>query len=357
MKLNLLKVSILLALGITGLDASATGLVAIPATGFTVPANTGTIGTSTGGSDSNPSPIASSYTSAYTLCNQTGNFGSAAAGSTSPTSSANNTCAVFPAGWTTAPVSGYTLVANTTTPIVLNDSVHTGGTNITVGTLYDYVWRNTAGNSCIYGARYQMANVIYNPAQPVASQGTFEIDDLARGGFAALNGTSAVNAGYYFNPATNNGSLEVDFRVGRAYTAVQHRADPLATNTWNNPALGYVNLPNITPAPPSGTAINGQATAWAAGMSGATASQQTADVRPNWVDFTTDVNYADVGCSVGGKCGKANSSMFYVQATCTTAAPTQVAGVIRVRQTGQETSELVEIALPGYAPAGGTAAY
>jgi hypothetical protein len=354
MKLNLLKVSILLALGITGLDASATGLVAIPATGFTVPANIGTIGTSTGGSDSAPTPIASAYTSAYTLCNQTGNFGSAVAGTTPPTTSANNTCAVFPTGVTVSPVSGYTKIASTTSNITINDTTHTGGTNITVGTITDTVWRNAAANNCIYGAYYQLNNNIYNPAQPAASQGTIEFDDLARGGFAALNGTSAVNAGYFYSTSTPVSS-EVDFRIGRTFTSVQHRADPQAVNA-SYPYSGYVNLPNVAGAPASNTPINGTATAWAAGMTAPTAAQQAAAISSNWVDFTTDVNNTDTGCTKGSnKCAKANSAVFYVQATCTSAAPTQIAGAIHLRQAGQETSELIDLALPGYVPAGGSA--
>lgn len=107
MRNAVLKLAVLGALGVVSVHATATGLVAIPTTGFSG--------------------------SAYTLCNTTGNFGSSIP--TAPTTGANNTCAVFPTNEATSPVAGYSLVASSNRPAVI------GG--ITVGTVADRVWRNT----------------------------------------------------------------------------------------------------------------------------------------------------------------------------------------------------------------------
>lgn len=82
--------------------AMALGYENMPATGFAV----------TGG------------TSAYRLCNITGNFGSD--DSIPPTTTANNTCAVF----SNPGVTGFTRVASTVRNIVVNN-VHTNNTNVT----------------------------------------------------------------------------------------------------------------------------------------------------------------------------------------------------------------------------------
>ena len=79
--------------------AGATGLVAIPATGFSA--------------------------SAYTLCNTTGNFGSGI--TIAPTTSANNTCAAFPTNEAVSPVSGYTLIASMSRNAIINAHKHGSG--------------------------------------------------------------------------------------------------------------------------------------------------------------------------------------------------------------------------------------
>src|SRR5450830_10272 len=244
-----INIAVLGALGVVSSPAMATGFVALPTAGFTV----------TGG------------TSAYTLCNQTGNFGSSASGSTAPTTSANNVCAVFPSNANTSPVSGYTLIASTTSNLNISDAAHTNNSTISVGTVKDYVWRNAAATSCIYGMRAQLTNVDYD--LNTAGVQTFEIDDFARAGFAARDGSNSINAGYYFT----NISDEVAFRIGRSFTSVQHRADP-SDSTGNSVATGYVALPLTASAPtppgiPGGT-INGLTTAWNSSMGTPTAAQQ-----------------------------------------------------------------------------------
>src|SRR4051812_15218093 len=80
-----LRLAVLGALSLLSVPAFATGLVSLPTAGFAVSANSDFSGSLAG-------------TTAWTLCNTTGNFGSDPAGYTAPTTGANNTCAVFPSG-------------------------------------------------------------------------------------------------------------------------------------------------------------------------------------------------------------------------------------------------------------------
>jgi hypothetical protein len=292
-----LKLAVLGAFSMLSAQAMATGFVNLPDTGFAV----------------------SGGTSAYTVCNGTGNFGST--DPVPPTLSANNTCAIFIANEGTAPLAGFSKIASATRPIVVNNS-YTNNTNVTIGQVKDEVWRNAAGTECIYGAKItETLYVDWNLT--VAGVQGFEINDFARAGFSGR----PVDVAYY---ATNNVD-DVVFRAGRAFTSVQHKADAV------NPALpaaGTLAQPLTASAPPLGTAIN---------------TDQAAAISTNWVDFTMDVNWADTD----GGFNKANkSSMMYVKSTCSSAAPVAVAGALRFRQTGQEIAPLVEISVTGYAPPG-----
>lgn len=121
-------------------------------------------------------------TSPYILCNPTGNFGS---GIPTQPSSITDACAVLPSSDTTVPDSTYTgasrfPVVNRTTSIVMNNS-YTNNTNITVGTLREYVWRKSTGGGnyeCIYGMKVTMQNADYN--LNAAGNQYFEINDMAR---------------------------------------------------------------------------------------------------------------------------------------------------------------------------------
>jgi hypothetical protein len=278
----------------------ATGLVVIPSTGFT--------------------------DSAYTLCNTTGNFGSSV--SAIPTTTTNNTCAVFPVNEATSPVAGYTLIASTVRNAVL------GG--VTVGTVSDRVWRNAAQTSCIFGARFSATNADWDPS----TSGTqyFEVNDIARGGF----GGASVNAGYFVQASS---ALPV-YRIGRTFTSVQHRAYGLGSPINTLPGTNYLALPTV-----GGTltlAINGETTSvWPAST---TAAKQSAAVNPNWVDFTLESVYSDND----GSGSSLVSSMVYVEAACDSSSVGGwvKSGAIRLRQTGQEGESLVEIPVDGYAPPG-----
>ena len=282
---------------------------------------------------------ASGASSAYVDCNTTGNFGSGT--STKPPTDA---CVVTQSG-TGAPDptgagSGFTLVTSggvKTRSIVVNNT-YTGGVNKTIGSVQDWLWRDSAGTSCIYGTKVTLtlsASSDYN-----AATGTqyFEVNDIARGGFLGKNLTVAYS--YPGSPS------EVVFRVGRAYTSVQHRA----TGYTSLPATGLGSTPSI----------NGL-DAW---PGTASSTQQLADWHGNWVNFTTDANARDDDGST-----TAASSWVYVKADSCPALnasgqPVDTADAIRLRQTFQEQStdgsnvadqRFIEISLPGFAPASSTA--
>lgn len=303
MKNVMINLAVIGAFGLS-MPVMATGLVAIPAAGFS--------GT------------------AYTLCNTTGNFGSSTP--TQPTTGANNACATFPANEATSPVSGYTLIAST------NRSAVIGG--VTVGTVSDRVWRNTAQTSCIFGARFTATNVDWD----AATTGTqyFEVNDIARGGF----GSASVNAGYYIQAA----NASPVYRIGRTFTSVQHRAYKYDTAA-NKLLLGtnYLDLPTANSV---NTALTGEATGIGPTVvASTTAATQDAVVNSNWIDFTIDVAYVD---DDGGS--NIVSAMTYVEAPCDSTAVSGwvKTGAIRLRQTGQENTTMQEISVDGYAPPGST---
>ncbi|WP_330111249.1 hypothetical protein [Methylophaga thalassica] len=308
MKNYKLKLAIASALGLTSYIASATGFVALPNTGFTV----------------------SGGTSAYTLCNTTGNFGSGVP--INPTTGANNTCAVFPANEFRSPgdAADYTgarqyPVASKTSPIVVNNTYTSGP--VTIGNYVDYVWRSNDDSECIYGVKVVLNSNDYNSA---AGTQNFEVNDVARGGWSGQD----VSAAYSTVPTI----ASPVYRIGLAYTAVQHRPgddDQPLTGLGSSPSINGLN-------------------SW---PGSASSTQQKADIDTNWVDFTTDANYLDDDGST-----TANSGMYYVKSdTCPATPYTQVDNAIRLRQTFQELAgdgstdnSFIEISLPGYAPSGAT---
>ncbi|WP_137718498.1 hypothetical protein [Methylobacillus flagellatus] len=310
MKQLTLKSAVIAALGLVSAQALATGLEPIPATGF---------------------PISGTVTTAYRLCNTTGNFGSSIP--TSPTAGANNDCAVFPANEVTTPVAGFTLVTSAVRGVTINNT-YTSFTNKNVGNVTEYVWRNAANTECIYGAKFTAINTDYNPVD--AGNQYFEVNDLARTGFGS---SGTVNAGYY-KQAANASPV---YRIGRTFTSVQHRAYKY-DNATNKalPGTNYVSLPGLG----SAVAINGENTPINATTIASTiAANQTADVDASWIDFTMDVGYVD---DDGGT--NAASSMTYVQAGCSASAPVATAGNIRLRQTAQEFANFIEASVSGFAP-------
>lgn len=309
MKYLTLKLAVIGTLGLVASPVMAGWLVGLPAAGYAV----------TGG------------TTAYALCNPTGNFGSGLAVKASP--GVNDACAVFPTSEAVPPDSTYptTPISIASRPVVMNNT-YTGGVNKTVGTVTEYVWRKAVGSTyeCIYGAK-----VVNNSTDYHTSPGNqyFEVNDIARAGFSGLN----IDVAYSTVPTVS----EPVYRVGRTYTAVQNRPQP-----------GYV----ARPLTGSSASING-VNAWPTPAGSPTAAQQTADLNSNWVNFTTDVNYFDDDGSTA-----AASGMVYVRSACSAAAPVAVAGAIRLRQTFQElagdgatNNNFIEVSVSGFVPPGGTA--
>ncbi len=278
MKKNNLRTAIICALLMPPVSASATGFVNLPATGTTI----------TGG------------TTAFTLCNTTGNFGSNPAGSTPPTftpgTGLNNTCAI-PVN--APPIAGYVQTANTISNIVLKNAF-TNNTAVTIGTLTDVVWRS--GTTCVYGAKIRLNNVDYDKRATSPGFQYFEVNDTLRAGFR----NKPVDIAYNFVNRSTTQSDEVLYRAGLTYTSVPH-------------PVGASNQPLTTTAP----------------------------ISTNWVSFTSDINYFDPDGS-----STRDSSWFFVKSTCTTAAPVKLANALELRQLGQEGQPIITIKVPAYAPVG-----
>lgn len=303
MRNAVLTFAVLGALSVVSMHATATGLVTIPSTGFSG--------------------------SAYTLCNTTGNFGSSTP--TQPTTSANNTCAVFPGSELSFP--GYTSVVATSRPAVIN--------GVTVGTVTDRIFRNSpTNNSCLFVTKFTAANVDWDPN--TAGTQYFEVNDIARGGF----GSASVNAGYY-SQATNASPV---YRIGRTFTSVQHRA--FKYDTAANKLLVGTNYLDLPTANSVNTALTGEATGIGPTVAASTTSAtQDAVVNSNWIDFTLDTSFQD---DDGGT--NVVSAVTYVEAPCdgTAVSGWVKTGAIRLRQTGQENTTMQEISIDGYAPPGAT---
>ena len=316
MKNLTLKTAVLGALSIVTAQAFATGLEPIPSTGF---------------------PTTGTVTTAYRLCNTTGNFGSSIP--SQPTTTSNNACAVFPANEATSPVAGYTLVTSAVRGVTISNT-YTNFTSIGVGNVTEYVWRDSATSTqCIYGAKFTALNVDYTPTD--ANTKYFEVNDILRGGFS---GSGTVNAGYFIQAA----NASPVYRIGRTYTSVQHRA--LKYDNATNKALVGTNYQDI-PSLGSTVSINGENTPITAGTTASTTSStQQADVDSNWIDFTIDSGYVD---DDGGS--NISTAVTYVQAGCSSAAPVAVANAIRIRQTAQEFANFVGGSVSGFAPPSATA--
>ncbi len=309
MRNAVLKLAVLGALGVVSVHAAATGFVAIPTTGFS--------GT------------------AYTLCNTTGNFGSSIP--VQPTTGANNTCAVFPTSELSYP--GYGVAAVTVSrPAVIN--------GVTVGTVTDRVFRNSAQTSCLFVTKFTANNNDWD--SNAAGTQYFEVNDIARGGFSGLS----VSAGYW-SQAANASPV---YRIGRTFTSVQHRA--LKYDTAANKLLDGINYLDLPTANSVNSAYSGEVAGIDATTTASTTSAtQDAVVNANWIDFTLDSGYQD---DDGGT--NAVSAVTYIEAPCngTAIAPSggnpnwEKTGAIRLRQTGQENTTMQEIIIDGFAPPGAT---
>ena len=337
MKNITLKLAVLAALGISA-QVIAAGFVNIPTTGFA--------------------------TSAYTLCNTTGNFGSSA--HTNPTAGANNTCAIvspIPANEISSPETNYAFVTSATRPLAVNN-IYTSG-SVSVGSILEVVWRKPAASApvtstpmCIIGARVSLSNIAYSNATDLSGK-RFELNDLARGGLGGLT----VDAAYAITTNIASTASPV-FRIGRTFTSVQHRALATAPNYGDfggaTAGVNYLALPGLGAttasingvnrfnAPPLVTAVTPMP------LPNPTVAQQDAGVNGDWVDFTFDANALD---DDGGN--NVHSAVTYVKIACnndnaatinSTAAGTgwTRADALRLRQTAQEISPFISISTSGY---------
>jgi hypothetical protein len=324
MKQLAIKSAVLAALSVMAAPAiAASGFVTLPAGGFTI------------GSDTTP----------YTLCNQTGNFGSAE--STAPTSTTNEVCAVFPANINTSPdtSAASTMILSTNNRAIVMNNSYTNGTNVTVANVDERIWSNASSTVCIYGTRIHMNNVDYWREAGHSGTQRLELNGFARAGFSGFTTSDSVQIAYFFTTITD----EVMFRAGRTYTSVQHRADLLDDEAA---AAGYVARP-LTASSTASVAITGVST-YDDPLLTPTAAQQSAALASNWVEYTIDANYLDDdGTSLP------DTPMMYVKVTGTNACPATSGGVpvltsnaYSFRQTGQEDAPLLEFKASGYVPNG-----
>jgi len=249
--------------------------------------------------------------SAYTLCNTTGEFGLKE--SSVLNSDANNTCAITSEKLLespmNAPLEGFNMVGMMVRDIPMPAPY--AGADDNVATLTDTIWRNKEKTECIYGT-----HILLKPA-PLADGKMWQVNDIARGGFAG----KPVEVAYFFKPEPNKdyGLPETVFRVGRTFTSVKH-------------AKGDLDLPALKAAPASNKAIT---------------NNQAAAVSDNWVNFTTDISAQDVDGTT-----RKMSSMLYIKSPCTAQDPVEQENAIRFRTTGQNGEHQLEITVPGLVPVG-----
>jgi hypothetical protein len=183
------------------------------------------------------------------------------------------------------------------------NNMHTGFTNINIGTALDVVWRKAAATApvtvtpmCIFGTKVALSLTDYD----VTTAGTqyFDMHDIARRGYATsgnLDIAYSIRSLVSLHPS----------RVGRTYTSVS--------------ASGL---------PPFG--------------SGAPIDSTSADLNNDWVDFTTRAIAVTPSSTTFPV-----SAMVYVIASCTSAAPVTTSNAIRIRQT---IAPFIEVSTAGFTP-------
>lgn len=247
--------------------------------------------------------------SAYMVCNATGEYGKGVA--TPPQEMQNKSCFVStPELYKSenfAPISGFKMVGMMISDVAM-PKPHASELNNAVAVITDTFWRNESKTECILGTHLYMQDV------PLADGTYWEVNDIARAGFAGMD----VDVAYFYKPHTEalGGNTEVLFRVGRTFTSV--------------PTHHEKSLPSIKGAPSTNIAIG---------------KMNVAAVSENWVDFTTDVSFQDKDGST-----RHMTSMFYIKYACDARDVVSKDGAIRFRTTGQNGQKLLEISVPGLVP-------
>lgn len=237
-----------------------------------------------------------SKASAYVACNATGAFGLKESTAPDMAQQKNTACAVNSELLLTspmnAPLAGFNMVGMISRGVA--PPAPEGNDSEEFATLTDTIWWNKDTKECIFGTHILMK-------EPKLSHGEqWEINDIVRGGFSGR----PVSVAYFMNPNPNAsyGMPEALYRVGRSMTSVKQPG-----------------LPDLNAAP----------------------------YHDGWVDFTTDVNFADPDGTT-----RKMTSMLYIKSHCDGKEPDEKEGAIRLRTTGQNGQKAFEVVLPGLVPAG-----
>lgn len=245
---------------------------------------------------------------AYMVCNPTGDYGRGIA--TAPDHRSSYCFISAPELYKSemfAPLEGFKMVGMLVADVAM-PAPYANKENNAVATLSDTFWRNEAKTECILGTHLKMENV------PLADGGFWEVNDIARAGFAGKE----IEVAYFYKPHTQEvgGNTEMLFRVGRTHTSVA--ADKTGV------------LPTTKNAPPRGVPIS---------------KINAAAVSENWVNFTTDVSFKDIDGST-----RQMTSMFYIKYPCDERDVVEKEGAMRLRTTGQNGQPILEVVVPGLIP-------
>jgi hypothetical protein len=234
--------------------------------------------------------------SAYVACNSTGEFGLKESVAPDTEKNTNSSCAVVNdlllASPMNAPLAGFNMVGMISRGIA--PPAPEGNDSEEFATLTDTIWWNKDTKECIFGTHVLMK-------EPKLSNGEqWEINDIVRGGFVGR----PVSVAYFMNPNPNAsyGMPEALYRAGRSMTSVKQ-----------------AGLPDLNTAP----------------------------YDDGWVDFTTDVNFADPDGTT-----RKMTAMLYIKSHCDSKEPEEKEGAIRLRTTGQNGQKTLEVVVPGLVPAG-----
>ncbi|EUJ10975.1 hypothetical protein Meth11DRAFT_1806 [Methylophilaceae bacterium 11] len=251
--------------------------------------------------------------SAYITCNSTGDYGTSKA--LAPSDSSNNTCSVSAPNLIVspmnAPLEGFSMVGMQVSGATLPVS-YTGSTDgVGVATITDTFWRNKDKTECILGTHVQMNDV------SLANGQYWEVNDILRGGFK----NKEVEVAYFYKPQADieGGNVEMLFRAGRTYSSVKYEKNQL--------------LPSLKNAPPVHIGLS---------------NSNAAAVSENWIDFTTDINFKDPDGVT-----RQMTSMFYIKYNCDDHEPVEKEGAIRLRTTGQNGQNPIQISISGLVPYAG----
>jgi len=251
--------------------------------------------------------------SAYVQCNPTGNYGATKA--VAPSDASNNACSVSSTNLMTSPmnspIEGFSMIGMQVSGATLPASYTGANDGVGVATITDTFWRNKEKTECILSTHVQMNDV------SLANGQYWEVNDILRAGFK----NKEIEVAYFYKPQPDveGGNVEMLFRAGRTYNSVKYKENQA--------------LPSLKNAPPVNKGLS---------------DINAAAVSENWVDFTTDINFKDPDGST-----RQMTSMFYIKYNCDDQEPVEKEGAIRLRTTGQNGQEPIQINISGLVPKDG----